>query len=271
MISKNEQMAKNIRKNILIFSHLANSSHVGSCLSIVDILTTLYNDIFNLNSKKKVSKLKNRFILSKGHACLALYCLLYEKKIISKKLISSYGKNNSILMQHASHYVKGVNFSTGSLGHGLPVAAGLALSNKIKKNKNRIYVLMSDGEMNEGTTWEAVLFASHHKLNNLVIIIDNNKLQSLTYTNKTLNIDPLDKKFKSFGCKVLSVNGHNHKELKKNLKVSDKKKPLVIIANTIKGKGVSFMENNIAWHYKSPTKKQLIKGIEEIDNAQYFY
>ena len=205
--------------------------------------------------------------MSKGHACLALYCLLYEKKIISKKLISSYGKNNSILMQHASHYVKGVNFSTGSLGHGLPVAAGLALSNKIKKNKNRIYVLMSDGEMNEGTTWEAVLFASHHKLNNLVIIIDNNKLQSLTYTNKTLNIDPLDKKFKSFGCKVLSVNGHNHKELKKNLKVSDKKKPLVIIANTIKGKGVSFMENNIAWHYKSPTKKQLIKGIEEINNA----
>tara|TARA_Y100001970_G_scaffold291827_1_gene430534 strand:- start:7607 stop:8410 length:804 start_codon:yes stop_codon:yes gene_type:complete len=267
MSRKNLKMSKNIRKNILIFSHLANSSHVGSCLSIVDILTSLYNDIFKLNSKKKIKQLKNRFILSKGHACLALYCLLYEKKIISKKLMNTYGKNESILMQHASHYVRGVNFSTGSLGHGLPVAVGLALSNKIKKNKNKVYVLMSDGEMNEGTTWEAMLFANYHKLNNLVVIIDNNKLQSLTYTRETLNVEPLDKKFKSFGCKVLSVNGHDHKKLTKSLKYSDKKKPLVIIANTIKGKGVSFMENNIDWHYKSPTKKQLIRGIQEINNA----
>ena len=254
MISKNKQMAKNIRKNILIFSHLANSSHVGSCLSIVDILTTLYNDIFNLNSKKKISKLKNRFILSKGHACLALYCLLYEKKIISKKLISSYGKNNSLLMQHASHYVKGVNFSTGSLGHGLPVAAGLALSNKIKKNKNRIYVLMSDGEMNEGTTWEAVLFASHHKLNNLVIIIDNNKLQSLTYTNKTLNIDPLDKKFKSFGFDTRHCDGHDFADLIPSVDYicSLKSSPSCLIFNTVKGKGFSIMENKPIWHYWNP-------------------
>jgi len=267
MTSKNKQMAKNIRKNILIFSHLANSSHVGSCLSIVDILTTLYNDIFNLNSKKKISKLKNRFILSKGHACLALYCLLYEKKILSKKLISSYGKNNSILMQHASHYVKGVNFSTGSLGHGLPVAVGLALSNKIKKNKDKVYVLMSDGEMNEGTTWEAVMFASHHQLNNLCIVIDYNKIQSLTYVRNTLKIEPLKKKIKSFGCKVVSINGHNNLQLKKAFKLNEKNKPTVIIANTIKGKGVSFMENKVAWHYRSPNNKELIKALNEIKNA----
>ena len=267
MISKNKQMAKNIRKNILIFSHLANSSHVGSCLSIVDILTTLYNDIFNLNSKKKIFKLKNRFILSKGHACLALYCLLYEKKIMSKKLISSYGRNNSILMQHASHYVKGVNFSTGSLGHGLSVAVGLALSNKIKKNKNKFYVLMSDGEMNEGTTWEAVMFASHHQLNNLCIIIDYNKIQSLTYVRNILKIEPLKKKFKSFGCRVVSINGHNNLQLKKAFKLTDKNKPTVIIANTIKGKGVSFMENKVAWHYRSPNNKELIKALNEIKNA----
>tara|TARA_Y100000031_G_scaffold139607_1_gene166517 strand:- start:352 stop:864 length:513 start_codon:yes stop_codon:yes gene_type:complete len=170
-------------------------------------------------------------------------------------------------MQHASHYVKGVNFSTGSLGHGLPVAVGLALSNKIKKNKDKVYVLMSDGEMNEGTTWEAVMFASHHQLNNLCIVIDYNKIQSLTYVRNTLKIEPLKKKIKSFGCKVVSINGHNNLQLKKAFKLNEKNKPTVIIANTIKGKGVSFMENKVAWHYRSPNNKELIKALNEIKNA----
>ena len=261
---KYKNFAKNIRKNILKLSFQAKSSHIGSCLSIVDIIVVLYLGILKTNLKNYKKKY---FILSKGHACLALYCLLYEIGIIKKKLLFSYGEDNSILMQHASHHVKGVVFSTGSLGHGLPVATGMALSNKIKKNNNKVYVLLSDGEMNEGSTWEALLFASHHKLNNLIIILDYNKFQSLTLTKKTLNIEPLRKKFQSFGCKVISINGHNYSQIFKSLKLIDKKKPLVIIANTIKGKGISYMENNIAWHYRSPTKDELNYALNEIENA----
>ncbi len=261
---KFKNLAKNIRKNIVRLSYQAKSSHIGSCLSIVDIIVVLYKGIFKITPKNLKSKF---FILSKGHACLALYCLLYEVGIIKKKTLMTYGKDNSLLMQHASHHIKGVNFSTGSLGHGLSVATGMALSNKISNVISKIYVLLSDGEMNEGSTWEALLFASHHRLDNLVVIVDYNKMQSLTFTKKTLDIEPLKKKFESFGCKALSINGHNYSQLYKALNSSDKKKPLVIIANTIKGKGVRFMENNIAWHYKSPSKEQLIKALKEIENA----
>ena len=263
---KFKNLAKNIRKNIVRLSYQAKSSHIGGCLSIVEILSVLFNNILKGFSPRK-KNFKDTFILSKGHACLALYCMLYEKKILSKKILFSYGKNNSLLMSHASHHVPGVKLSTGSLGHGLPVAIGSALAAKIEKKNRKIYVLISDGELNEGTTWESLMFAAHHKLDNLFVIIDYNKLQSLTFVSSTIKLEPLVKKIRSFGCEVKNVNGHNISKLKRAFAFKTKNKPRVVIANTIKGKGISFMENNIAWHYKSPNDIELKKALKEINNA----
>ena len=182
---------------------------------------------------------------------------------ISEKILNSFGKNDSILMAHASHKVKGVNLSTGSLGHGLPVATGAALADRINKKKSKTFVILSDGELDEGSNWESLLFSSHHKLNNLVIIIDYNKLQSIDFVKNTLNLEPLKQKFQSFGCKVVSVDGHNFKLLEKALS-SRSTKPLVVIANTIKGKGVSFMENSVLWHYKSLNSEDYQKAMKII-------
>ena len=253
-------ISKKLRKNILILTHQAKSSHIGSCLSIVDILTVLY-----LNIIKK--KNNDRFILSKGHATLALYCVLHHKNIINKKTLFSYGKENSLLMGHTSHHVPGIIFSTGSLGHGLPVAAGIALSSKIRSSSQRVYVLLSDGELNEGSNWEALMFSSHQNLDNLCVIIDYNKLQSLTTVSNTINIEPLKRKFQSFGCDVEVIDGHNFTQIKKALKKKQKNKPKIVIANTTKGKGVSFMENKVAWHYRSPNANELQKALIEIENA----
>ncbi len=242
-----------IRKSILYHAYSSQCSHLGSNLSIVEILTVLYNQF--LKSKK------HSFILSKGHACLALYCVLKEKKYITSKMLNSFGKNDSILMSHTSHKVNGIELSTGSLGHGLPVASGIALANKIKKNKNnKTFVLLSDGELDEGSNWEALLFSTHHKLNNLVIIIDYNKIQSIGLVKKTLNLEPISKKFKSFGCKTISINGHNYNEIVSAINIKSSK-PLVIIANTVKGKGVKFMENSVRWHYKPLDKESFQKAI----------
>lgn len=246
--------SKTIRKEALKLSYSAKSSHLGSSLSIIDILLVFYKNFKN----------KNIFILSKGHACLAYYCILYKFNYIKKKILYSFGKNNSILMMHSSHKVPGIEFSTGSLGHGLPYAAGRALSQKIDKKRINIYVLISDGELNEGTTWETLLFASFHELDNLCLIIDYNKIQSLDFTKNILKIEPLRDKLKSFGCNVLEINGHNFKQIYKSLLIKKNKKPTAIIANTIKGKGVSFMENQVDWHYKFPNIYQLTQAIKEL-------
>jgi len=249
------EIAKQIRIRIIQISNRAKSSHVGSCLSIVDILVVLYKNFINK---------KNIFVLSKGHACLAYYCVLQKFGHFSNKTLNSYGKNNTILLSHVSHKVPGVEFSTGSLGHGLPYATGRALAEKINITNNKIFVLISDGELNEGTTWESLLFASFHKLDNLIIIIDYNKIQSLDFTKNILKLEPLRKKFQSFGCNVKNINGHNFIQIYKSFFVRKNKKPTVIIANTIKGKGVSFMENSISWHYKYPNLKELEVAIKEI-------
>ena len=240
--SNYKNFALKIRKSILKIANLSQCSHIGSNLSIVDLLTVLY--------LKFIKTKKNSFILSKGHACLALYCVLKETGFITEKTLNSFGKDNSILMSHASHKVKGISLSTGSLGHGLPVATGAALADRINKKKSKTFVILSDGELDEGSNWESLLFSSHHKLNNLVIIIDYNKIQSIDTVKKTLNLEPLSKKFQSFGCKVLNIDGHNFNKIFKALS-SNSSKPLVIVAHTVKGKGVSFMENSVLWHYKS--------------------
>ena len=189
MNKKFNSIIKNIRSNILNLTFKAKSSHIGSCLSIVEILVALYSGVL---------KKKDRFILSKGHAALALYSILYEKKFISLKTLKSFGSNGTILMNHVSSKVNGVEFSTGSLGHGLPFAVGKAIKFKRSNQSNKVFVLMSDGEINEGTTWESLLFASHHQLDNLNIIIDYNKIQSMDFVKKVINVEPLKSKFESF-------------------------------------------------------------------------
>lgn len=257
MSKKIKKIIKNIRINILKKTFQAQSSHIGSCFSIVELLSVLYF--------KKLKK-NDTFILSKGHAALALYCTLFEKKLLSKSELDNYGKNNSNLMAHASHKVNGVEFSTGSLGHGLPYAVGKALGEKINKTNNNVYVLISDGELNEGTTWESFLFASFHRLNNLFIIIDNNKIQSLDFVKNVMKIEPLKNKLISFNLNVKKINGHDINQIDLAISQLGKKnnRPNIIIANTIKGKGVKFMENTILWHYKSPSKKQLELALKEL-------
>ena len=247
-----------IRKKILKISHVARAAHIASNLSIVELLVFIHK---NFKIKKN---LDTNFILSKGHAALSYYCTLREIGIIKDKELNEYGKNDSNLMCHVSHKVNGVILSTGSLGHGLPVATGLALAKKIKKKISKTIVLISDGELDEGSNWESFLFAAHHRLENLIVVLDYNKIQSLDSVKKTINLEPLLSKIKAFNFEVNVVDGHDFSSLKKGFLFKKKNKPKFIIANTIKGKGVSFMENKIEWHYKSPDEIDLKKALAEI-------
>lgn len=267
--NSSNELAKEIRKTSLRMVVSSKASHIGSALSITDILSVLYLDILNVNKSNLNDPERDIFILSKGHACVSVYATLGLLDFFPISELDSYGKNDSNFMNHISHKVPGVEFSTGSLGHGLPFATGKALASKISNKKNKIFVIIGDGELDEGSNWEALLFASHHKLDNLIVIVDYNNLQSLTTVKDTLNLEPLKDKFDSFGSHVIDVNGHDHfalnKVFKEAIEINDK--PVVIIANTIKGKGVSYMENMVKWHYSTPNDAELEIAINEINNA----
>lgn len=265
-LNKIKEFVKQVRKDVIYLSYRAKTAHLASSLSCVEIISTIYQEYFK-SGKGYINKHnRNRFILSKGHAASTLYSVLYRKKIISKTDINSFCKPGSKLEEHPSHKIKGVECATGSLGHGLSIGAGLALGYKIKKFKSKIFVLLSDGECNEGSVWEAAMFASAKKLNNLIVFIDYNKWQATGKSDQILNISPLDLKFKSFGWNVIRINGNKIKEillaLKKNYKNS---KPTLILADTIKGFGVSFMQDDNNWHYKSPNNNELKKALAEIE------
>ena len=261
--------AKLIRKSCLRMVHEANASHLGSALSIVDILNALYSDFLKIDRHNQDWEDRDRLLLSKGHACVALYSTLAEYNFFPREDLDTYGKDFSDLMNHVSHKVPGVEFSTGSLGHALPFGVGKALAAKRLNKSWKTVVILSDGELGEGSNWEAFLSASHHKLDNLVAIVDYNKLQSLTTVEDTLNLEPLIDKFKAFGWEVLEVDGHDHNMLIETFKKVpfEIDSPSVIIAHTVKGKGVSFMENSVQWHYKSPSDQELALAIKEIKNA----
>jgi len=244
----------------------SKGSHIGSALSYVDLIAVLYSEILNFNFLENYDY-RDRFILSKGHACSSLYACLSICGFFNLTELKKYGTNGSVLMNHVSHKVNGIEFSTGSLGHGLSFGAGKAKSLKIKNNSSMVFVLIGDGELSEGSNFEAMLFASHHKLDNLILIIDHNNLQSLTTVEETLNIEPIKYKFDSFGWDSYQINGHNLTEISetfKKVKEIKNNKPKVIIAKTIKGKGVSFMENKVEWHYKNPSFIEFKKAIKEI-------
>jgi len=251
------KIANEIRYEICKMSHDSKAAHLGSSLSCVDILVSIFfGNIFNLSENKKN---KDKFILSKGHAAAAFYSILAKKNYFNKKKLKTYGKNNSYFEEHPNTKIKGVICSTGSLGHGLSFGAGICLAEKIKNKNFKTIVLLSDGECNEGSVWEAAGFASAQKLNNLIAIIDYNKWQA-TGRTKSIVGGNLLKKWKSFGWNSFEVNGHNFNQILRTLvKAKKSQKPTVLVANTIKGKGIRFMEDDNNWHYRIPTKEELNK------------
>lgn len=262
-----EQLAFKVRKHAINMTNTGRSSHIGSILSIADILAVLYGSVMSYNADEPKWPGRDRFILSKGHAGAGVYAVLAESGFMNVDKLKTHYQDGSDLSGHVSHKgIPGVEFSTGSLGHGLPVAAGMALAAKINKDKHNVYVLMSDGECDEGSNWEAALFAPHHRLDNLVVIIDRNKLQSIHSTEETLGLEPFVDKWQAFGWNVVDVDGHNHEQLVNacNSKIMDK--PLCIVANTTKGKGISFMENQVLWHYRNPQGEEYEAAIRELDD-----
>ena len=260
-----QELANKIRQNALKMVHRAKASHIASALSIADVLAVLYGQVMKIDPADENYEERDRFILSKGHACVAVYATLAEVGLIPKEQLETYGDDFSWLMNHISHKVSGVEFSTGSLGHGLPFGVGKVLAAKCRDSSWRTYVLLSDGEMDEGANWEALMFAAHHKLKNLTAIIDYNKLQSLDTVANTLGLEPLVDKLKAFGCSVHEIDGHDHGQIIEALSSATNVKPKVILAHSTKGKGISFMENKVEWHYKNPNDEQLAKALAELE------
>lgn len=262
------ELAYRIRRHGIEMTHRSNSSHIGSILSIADIIAVLYSDIMIYDSNNPKLDIRDRLILSKGHAGAAIYAALAETGYFSIDVLKTHCSNGSILSGHVSHKdVLGVELSTGSLGHGLSVGAGMALAAQKDNKKHRVYVILGDGECNEGSIWEAALFSSQYDLTNLIVIVDYNKMQGLGYCNDVISLNSLYDKWKSFGWNVMEIDGHNHEQLKVSLNINplESFKPTVIIANTIKGKGVSFMEDNIMWHYKSPQGEDYESSLKELE------
>ncbi|MBF0395179.1 MAG: transketolase [Desulfobacterales bacterium] len=264
------KFAKKIRKHAIIMTNRGKSSHIASVLSMADIIAVLYGKILKIKPDEPKWPDRDRFILSKGHAGAGVYAALAERNFFPVEWLEKHYANGSKMCGHISHIgISGVEISTGSLGHGLPIAAGMAYAAKLNGKKHRVFVVLSDGECDEGSNWEAILFAGHHHLSNLVVIVDYNKFQSLDTVQNTLALEPFAAKWSAFGWDVSEVNGHDHSELAINLNLSViyGKPPICIIANTIKGKGVSFMENSVLWHYRSPQGKEFELAMAELEEG----
>jgi len=258
---KLDARSKELRRTIIKIVEQARRGHVPSALSPLEIIRVLYDDIMHYNPKKPKWDMRDRFILSKGHGCLALYTLLADKGFIPEAELWRFCKFDALLGGHPEHRVPGIECSTGSLGHGLSIGIGFALNGKYEKKDYRVFVVVGDGEINEGSIWEAALCAGKHKLDNLVVLIDYNKCQSYGPTSEVMNLEPLADKWKSFGFGVKEVNGHDVQELKSTLSKLpiEPNKPSAIICHTIKGKGIKFLENNYPWHHKSKVSDEEIK------------
>jgi len=247
-----KSIANKLRRELIIIHSKAHMSHISSDLSCLDILITLY---FNILKKG------DHFILSKGHAALALYSVLHEKSIVSNSVYSSLGNNGSLLAEHPLYGMPGIEIATGSLGHGLSVGAGMALTQKLNKSKGKVYILLSDGECQEGSTLEAMNFCARMGLNNLIAIVDNNGWQA--FDQILISIKRIKREFISAGWEVIEINGHDYNQIYNALKTNSNK-PKLIIAHTILGKGVKSMENNLGWHYWSPKSEDIEKFLEEV-------
>lgn len=266
-----KDIARKIRIDCLEIQHAARKGHLGGAFSVTEILVALYySGIVNISPKKINDQKRDRIIFSKGHACLSLYAVLANQGFFPKAELERYGENGTFLGGHPDNLIPGVEVSSGSLGHGLGIGAGMALAAKLNNQKYLTYVILGDGECNEGSIWEAVIFATAQNLHNLIAIVDNNRVAATSKTRKFIGLQPLENKWKSFGWDTLSINGNNILEvinaLRKSRSNSISKKPLAIIANTIKGKGVSFMEDNPKWHHGVANDDQYEKAKKELSN-----
>lgn len=260
-----KELANNLRVHAIEMAHFSRESHVASALSICDIVAVLYNNVLKKFPTDAKCRERDRFILSKGHASSAVYAALAETGFFDVEELNTQCQDGSRLSGHISHKnVPGVELSTGSLGHGCCVAAGMALNAKLKKEDYRTFVLVGDGECDEGSVWEMALFANHYKLDNLIVIVDHNKMQAMGYCKEIADHIDLANKWKSFGWDVAEVDGHNHDELTSALNKKGTGKPICIIAHTIKGKGVTFMENNLLWHYRDPQGEDYTNALQEL-------
>jgi transketolase len=267
-IAELEQIAKRVRRNIITMLAGAGSGHPGGSLSSVELLVSLYFGHMKFDPKNQRSSDRDYFILSKGHVCPVLYAVLVELDCLGSEELCSLRKIGSRLQGHPAcdKGLPGIEVSTGSLGYGLSVGVGIALGLKTEKKKNRVYVLMGDGEQQEGSIWEAAMSAPNFGLNNLVAIVDCNKLQIDGFVKDVMGIEPLADKYRSFGWNVLSINGHDLNAVLAAYEKADESeyRPTVILADTIKGKGISFMENLVDWHGKAPSKEQLAQALKEL-------
>lgn len=252
------RVAVESRISVLQMTSSTKTSHIGSCFSVIDLLATLYAMKFHIDEMRE-----DNIILSKGHAAAALYAVLHHFESLEIDL-SEYCKNGSPIFGHVNHEASSnIPMSTGSLGHGLPFGLGMALGNRLKNERSRTFVILSDGELNEGTTWESALVAGHHGLSKLTVLVDRNHIQSLGFTEEIVKLDPIAEKWQAFGWETIEIDGHDFDAIAGALLLKSEK-PLCIIADTLKGKGVSFMENKLEWHYKSATPSELEAAIAEI-------
>lgn len=256
-----------IKKWIVHMTHYSRSSHVGSCLSIADMLYVLYFKVMNVDPRDPMKRDRDRFILSKGHGSAALYATLAEKGFFSKDLLEKFYIDGGVLPGHLDKdSVPGIEVSSGSLGHGLSIGVGMSIANRQEKNPGQVYVLLGDGECNEGSVWEAVMLAATLKLGNMTALVDFNKLQGFGRTNDVIDQTNMAERWRSFGWEAYDVDGHNIEELTSVLNLPHNG-PKAIIAHTVKGRGVSFMENRLEWHYKSPDAAQLTQAVDELDGT----
>ncbi|MDR0664561.1 MAG: transketolase [Helicobacteraceae bacterium] len=263
----NAEFALAARKDILSGLHNSLQSHIGSCLSCIDILSVLYNSVLRLEPHNPQAPNRDRLLLSKGHAIFALLVCLAYRGFIDRSDLDAYCSDGSRYTGHPIRdNVPGVEITSGSLGHGLPMASGMAVACRIKGDLGKVFCLMGDGECNEGAVWEAAMFAAKHRLNNLIAIVDRNRLQSYGRDEQVLDMGDLAAKFATFGWKTLNIDGHNYDEIEEAMRVTSEK-PIAVIAHTIKGKGISFMEDKQEWHFLSPKEEHYKAGMKELNNA----
>ncbi len=264
-----ELQHKSIRYRLALLKYIkmAGAGHTGGDLSSVDILNVLYNDVMNVSPENFHDKNRDRYIQSKGHAVEILYVVLAERGFFPESDLKTIGKYKSPYIGHPTRKVNGIEFNTGALGHGLAISSGISLAGKKDKASYRVFTLIGDGELAEGSNWEAAMLAAHYKLDNLVAILDRNTLQITGRTTEVCSPYPIDEKWKAFGWNVITADGHNITELRKVLKEvpTVKDKPTLIIANTIKGKGVSFMEDVKKWHHRVPSDEEYEKAVKELE------
>lgn len=263
-----EELSKKIRLKAWDMAYKAKASHMGGNFSMADAIAVLYNDVAKIDPKNPDDENRDRIVLSKGHCCAVLYATLAHFGFFPEEELDHFGENGSMLSCHVSYKVPGVELSSGSLGHGAAVAAGMALNGKLKNKPYHVYAICGDGECDEGSIWEMVMFAGQHHLDNFTVIVDANKMQAMGDTRDIIDLQPMADKWALFGWTALCIDGHNHDELRAAFAAPHDGKPKVIISNTIKGHGVSFMENSLWWHYQIPFGDYYTKAIEELGGNQ---